>query len=373
MVDIIKSLGVPYVCGNPGSSFRGLQESIVNYGNNTQPEFLTCLHEESAVAMAHGYAKIEGKPLVVLAHGTVGLQHASMAIYNAYVDRVPVYLVLGNTLDATMRQQGYEWWHSVQDASAMVRDYVKWDDTPASLPHFGESAVRAYKIAMTPPYGPVVIVADTELQERPIPEGENLRVPKLTLASPPQGDSGAVAELARLLVGAANPVLIADKLARTPAGMQHLVELAELLQAAVISQNGRMGAWAGSVRAGQLVETMGAPRLLVGGALSLVVCAVLVWKLDRMNRRSAVSPGRADEKLSAGPSGFRMLTWEVDGPEYYRSSTVQLQGAESPRSFQVLVKDLPQGEFEVRATVTRADKSELKSRCHLTVMPGLER
>jgi len=122
----------------------------------------------------------------------------------------------------------------------MVRDYVKWDDTPASLQHFGESAVRAYKIAMTPPYGPVVMVADTELQERPIPEGENLRVPKLTLASPPQGDSGAVAELARLLVGATNPLLIADKLARTPAGMQHLIELAELLQAAVISQNGRM-------------------------------------------------------------------------------------------------------------------------------------
>ena len=240
MVDVMKSLALDYVCVNPGSSFRGLHESIVNYGGNKAPEMITCCHEESAVAMAHGYFKIEGKPLAVFAHGTVGLQHASMAIYNAYVDRVPVYLVLGNTLDATMRQQGYEWWHSVQDASAMVRDYVKWDDTPASLPHFGESAVRAYKIAMTPPYGPVVIVADTELQERPLPEGENLRVPKLTLASPPQGDSGAVAELARLLVGATNPLLIADKLARTPAGMQHLIELAELLQAAVISQNGRM-------------------------------------------------------------------------------------------------------------------------------------
>jgi acetolactate synthase-1/2/3 large subunit len=240
MVDVLKSLGVDYVCVNPGSSFRGLHESIVNYGGNKAPEMITCCHEESAVAMAHGYFKIEGKPLAVFAHGTVGLQHASMAIYNAYCDRVPVYLVLGNTLDATMRQQGYEWWHSVQDASAMVRDYVKWDDTPASLQHFGESAVRAYKIAMTPPYGPVVIVADTELQERPIPDGETVRVPKLTLASPPQGDSGAVAELARLLVGAANPVLIADKLARTPAGMQHLIELAELLQAAVISQNGRM-------------------------------------------------------------------------------------------------------------------------------------
>src|SRR5580700_4455380 len=99
MVDVIKSLGFEYVCANPGSSFRGLHESIINYGGNRNPEFLTCCHEESSVAMAHGYAKIEGKPLCVFAHGTVGLQHAAMAIYNAYADRVPVYLVVGNSLD----------------------------------------------------------------------------------------------------------------------------------------------------------------------------------------------------------------------------------------------------------------------------------
>jgi len=235
MVDVIKSLGVPYVCGNPGSSFRGLQESIVTYGGNEQPEFLTCLHEESAVAMAHGYAKIEGKPLIVLAHGTVGLQHASMAIYNAWCDRVPVYIILGNTLDAIMRYPGVEWVHSVQDAAAMVRDYVKWDDTPISLQHFAESAVRAYKVSMTPWAGPVVLVADAELQERPIPDHGQLRVPKLTLAAPPQADSGAVAELARFLVDAASPVLIADRAARSQAGMERLVELAELVQAAVVS------------------------------------------------------------------------------------------------------------------------------------------
>jgi thiamine pyrophosphate-dependent acetolactate synthase large subunit-like protein len=235
MVDVIKSLGVPYVCANPGSSFRGLQESIVNYGGNDQPEFLTCLHEETSVAMAHGYAKIEGKPLIVLAHGTVGLQHASMAVYNAWCDRVPVYLILGNTLDAVMRYPGVEWVHSVQDAAAMVRDYVKWDDTPISLQHFAESAVRAYKVSMTPWAGPVVIVADAELQERPIPEHAQLRIPKLTLASPPQADSGAVAELARLLMNAENPVLIADRAARSQTGMERIVELAELVQAAVVS------------------------------------------------------------------------------------------------------------------------------------------
>jgi acetolactate synthase I/II/III large subunit len=236
MVDVLKSLAFPYVCANPGSSFRGLQESIVNYGGNSAPEFLTCCHEESAVAMAHGYAKIEGKPLAILAHGTVGLQHASMAIYNAWCDRVPVYIILGNTLDASMRYPGVEWVHSVQDASAMVRDYVKWDDTPVSLQHFAESAVRAYKVTMTPWQGPVVLVADSELQERPIAEhGGPLRIPKLTLAAPPQADSAAVVELARMLVNAASPLLVADRAARTAAGLTLLVELAELLQAGVIS------------------------------------------------------------------------------------------------------------------------------------------
>jgi thiamine pyrophosphate-dependent acetolactate synthase large subunit-like protein len=99
MVDVFKTLGIEYIAANPGSSFRGLQEAFINYGKNTSPEWLTCCHEESSVAMAHGYAKIEGKPMMIMAHGTVGLQHASMAIYNAYCDRVPVYIVLGNILD----------------------------------------------------------------------------------------------------------------------------------------------------------------------------------------------------------------------------------------------------------------------------------
>ena len=149
------------------------------------------------MAMAHGYFKIEGKPMAVLVHGTVGLQHAAMAIYNAYCDRVPVYVIVGNSVDATQRRPGVEWTHSVQDAAAMVRDFVKWDDLPASLQHFAESAVRAYKIAMTPPMMPVVIVADGDLQEDPVShEDATLRIPKLTRATPPQGDSAAVAEAA---------------------------------------------------------------------------------------------------------------------------------------------------------------------------------
>jgi thiamine pyrophosphate-dependent acetolactate synthase large subunit-like protein len=239
MVDVFKTLGIEYIAANPGSSFRGLQESFINYGKNTSPEWLTCCHEESSVAMAHGYAKIEGKPMMIMAHGTVGLQHASMAIYNAYCDRVPVYIVLGNILDVNYRRGTAEWVHSVQDAAAMVRDYTKWDDTPVSLSHFAESAVRAYNISMTPPYEPVVLVADGTLQEEPVTE-KNLRIPKLVMSAPPQGDSGAVAEAAKLLVSAENPVIVAGRVARTPKGIDYLVELADVLQARVQDQRMRM-------------------------------------------------------------------------------------------------------------------------------------
>jgi acetolactate synthase I/II/III large subunit len=239
MVDVLKAIGLQYICANPGSSFRALHESIVSYGGNSAPELITCCHEESSVAMAHGFAKIDGRPIGVMAHGTVGLQHAAMAVYNAYCDRVPVYIIVGNTLDATERRPGVEWAHSVQDAASLVRDFSKWDDTPISLEHFAESAVRAYTLAVTPPMAPVLLVADSELQERPLAADFKLRVPRLTSSAPPQGDVGAVADAAKRLVAAEQPVIVADRAARTPAGLAALVELAETLQAVVIDQGGR--------------------------------------------------------------------------------------------------------------------------------------
>ena len=233
MVDVLKSLDFEYICSNPGSSFRELHESFINHGGNRSPEWITCLHEEQSVAIADGYAQIEGKPLLVMAHGTVGIQHASMAIYNSFCSRIPIYIIAGNSLDATERRPGVEWVHSVQDAAAMVRDYIKWDDTPLSLPHFAESAVRAYRIAMSSPMAPVMLVADSGLQETAVPDGSDFRIPNLTIPSPPQGDSGAVAELAQLLVDAENPVIVAGDVVRSQDGMDQLVELAELLQAPV--------------------------------------------------------------------------------------------------------------------------------------------
>src|SRR5881409_58729 len=204
MVDVIKTLGIEYAAANPGSSFEGLHESIINYGGNKMPELLTCCHEESSVAMAHGYAKIEGKPMLAIVHGNIGLQHASMAIYNAYADRVPVFVMAGNWRDAGSRANGVNSYHSAQDMALIVRDYVKWDDEPGSLAAFAESAVRAYKIAMTPPMEPVLLVIDHDMQLRALGEGSP-KIPRLTMPAPPAGDAAAVREAARLLLAAENP------------------------------------------------------------------------------------------------------------------------------------------------------------------------
>jgi acetolactate synthase I/II/III large subunit len=240
MVDVFKTLDIDYLAMNCASSFRGLHESVLNYGGNVKPEILTCPHEEIAVAMAHGYAKMEGKPMAMICHGVVGLQHASMAMYNAWCDRVPVYVMGGNIMEANKRGNSTaEWVHSAVDIAAGVRDYTKWDDQPASLQHFAESAVRAYKIATTPPMGPVLLSLDAELQENPIHDAESLHIPKLSKVIPPQADSGAIAEAAKLLVGAQAPLIVVDRMARTPAGMARLVELAEALQCAVMDRFGR--------------------------------------------------------------------------------------------------------------------------------------
>ena len=216
MVDVIKSLDIEYLPSNPASSFRGLHESLINYGGNKKPEFLTCTHEECAVAMAHGYFKIAGKPMMTLCHGTVGLQHASMAIYNAWCDRVPVIVVGGNDLDASKRPPGVPTFHSAQDINALVRDFTKWDDTPVSLQHFAQSFVRAYKIAMTPPYAPVAISLDAGLQQEPIHgNGESLSIPRYvpTVAAGRRSQCGR--EAARLLANAERPVIVVDRAART--------------------------------------------------------------------------------------------------------------------------------------------------------------
>ena len=222
MVDVLNSLGIEYLAINCASSYRGLHEAVVNHGNN-KPEIITCVHEDIAVHMAQGYAKIEGKPMAMACHGVVGLQHATMAMYNAWCDRVPVLVMGGNIMEADKRAPGAEWPHSGVDIGQIVREFTKWDDQPASLQHFAESTVRAYKIATTPPMGPVFLALDAELQENPIPDAESLAHSQTRAGDPAAGRFRRLAEAAKMLVEAQNPLIICDRLARTPAGMANLV------------------------------------------------------------------------------------------------------------------------------------------------------
>ena len=242
VVDVMKHLDIKYVASNCASSFRGLQESVVNYGGNNKPEWLTCMHEEISTALAHGYFKITGKPIISMVHAVVGLQHASMAIYNAYCDRAAVIVVAGNSADVNTRRPGVEWRHSAVDQGAMVRDYTKWDDQPVSLQHAAESMMRAHQIASAAPESPVLLSMDSDLMERPIEKREEskLVIPKVSVNIPPQGDSNALREVAKLLVEAENPVIVADFYARTEKGPAMLTQLAELLQAPVVDLYGRL-------------------------------------------------------------------------------------------------------------------------------------
>lgn len=242
MVDVLRALDLEYIASNPASTFRSLQESIVNYGNNRMPEFLTALHEDSSVHYAHGYAKITGKPMAALVHGNVGLQHASMAIYNAFADQVPVYVIAGNVASEWVRRPGAETAHASVDQAQMVRDYVKWDEQPYALRDFSNSAARCYDAAVTESPGPVLLDVDAEIQEEEVHAEHmaDLHIPRLARRPSAVADSAAIDEIATLLVNAENPLIAADRFGTNMESIPLLVELAEALQAPVIDSRGRM-------------------------------------------------------------------------------------------------------------------------------------
>ena len=234
---MLRELDIPYVALNPGSSYRGLHDSIFNYLGNTRPRMLLCLHEESAVALAHGYAKVTGRPLAVIAHANVGLMHAAMAIFNAWCDRVPM-IVLGATgaVDAVRRRPWIEWIHTVRDQGALIRNYTKWDDQPSSIGAAQEALLRANMIAQTAPCGPVYINLNLELQEDEIaaapPHPETTRF----VPPPPLEPAGPVLrQAADLLARAERPVMLMGRTSRDPEAWQRRIELAEAIGARVMT------------------------------------------------------------------------------------------------------------------------------------------
>jgi acetolactate synthase-1/2/3 large subunit len=222
IVDALKSVGIQFVMANPGSSFEGLQESVINYGRNDM-EFITALHEESAVAAAHGYAKAEGKPMATLLHGVIGVQHAAMAIYNAYVDRVPIVMIAGLDYEGPVAA------HNATDMGAIVRGFTKWDAQPRTLTDAISAIQRAYQVAITPPTAPVLVTLTGEIQKEET-AGRTINIPQYRPPQMPAADYISTKRIATVLVDARNPRINVGRL-RTPAGVTLAIELVELLGA----------------------------------------------------------------------------------------------------------------------------------------------
>lgn len=241
VVDLMKAFDIEYAAFNPGATFRGIHDSIVNYGGNYKPEVIFCHHEEISVAIAHGYAKAKNKPMIAITHNMVGLQHASMAIFNAYIDRVPI-MVLGGTgpMNSKRRRPRIDWIHTALVQGNQVRDYVKWDDQPYSLADVPDSFIRGYRIATTDPMAPIYINYDADIQEDALTAALDIPdVIRYAAPAPAQANPEALRKAAEMLVNAQTPLIVADQLGRNPKAVDALVELAETLALPVVDKGAR--------------------------------------------------------------------------------------------------------------------------------------
>ena len=237
MAEMLRRLDLRYIALTPGASYRGLHDSLVNYLGNRDPQMIVCLHEEHAVAIAQGYGKVTERPMGVALHSNVGLMHATMAVFNAWCGRVPIFM-LGATGpgDAEERRPWIDWIHTSKDQGALIRHYTKWDDEPRSVGATLEAMTRAYQIAATEPRGPTYVCLDVALQESKLDGPVNFPdVERHKPGRPAAPSADAVEEAARLLVGAKKPVLLMGRMSRSVADWQARIELAEALGAAVLT------------------------------------------------------------------------------------------------------------------------------------------
>jgi acetolactate synthase-1/2/3 large subunit len=241
IVDMMHMYDLPHASLNPGASYRGLHDSIVNYGQN-RPTMMLCQHEETAVQIAHGYAKATGKPMIAILHNLVGLLHANMAIYYAYIDRAPVFIV-GATgpMDETKRRPRIDWIHTAQGQGEAVRQYTKWDYQPHTIDGVPESFARAYGVMMTQPQGPVYMIYDAWLQEQKLEHEVKLPPPGAVKVPSRLGpDPQALAKAADMIAAAQHPVIIAEYVGRDHEAFHSLVDLAETAGIPVHDINGRL-------------------------------------------------------------------------------------------------------------------------------------
>jgi acetolactate synthase-1/2/3 large subunit len=240
MVEVLRELGIKYMALNPGASYRGLHDSLVNFETGNGPQLIMCTHEEIAVAIANGYARATGEIMATGLHDIVGLQHASMAIFNAWCDRTPILNLGGGGPQDTTNRRSTDWVHTALVQGLAVREYVKFDDQPNSVDAVAESFLKAYRIAMTEPKGPVYICLDSDVQEAKI--DKPMIVPHAQFFRPPAGPGAnpeSLRNAARVLAEAQWPVIVAGEVGRNPKALPPLLDLAEALGAAVIDSDGR--------------------------------------------------------------------------------------------------------------------------------------
>ena len=310
IVDLMRQYGFKHAAINPGSSFRALHDSIVNYGGNERPRIVLCCHEEIAVAVAHGYARATGEAGLAICHNVVGLQHASMAIYNAWIDRVPI-IVIGAT--GPSDPTGDEPFprlapvHTAHLQGQLVRDYVKWDYQPASLPGVIESFARAYKIALTEPMGPVYLCYDAKLQEDRIENAPGLEFPTDSLVSvSPSGNPQRLEEVARQLLQAKNPAIIAGMVGRNAGVWKSLVAFAEMLGLPVIDQGLRF-----NLPTTHSLTVTGAEKDVLGEADVVLALDVidLYWAIHRLGQTHERLLNPTAKLIRIGMEDFTVRSW----------------------------------------------------------------
>jgi benzoylformate decarboxylase/acetolactate synthase-1/2/3 large subunit len=237
VVGVLDRLGIEAVALNPGASFRGIHDSLVSMEG---PAPILALHEGVAVAIAHGYAKATGRPMAALVHNLVGLQHASMGIFNAFSDNAPVVILGGaGPMDTTRRRPWIDWVHTPTIQNSTVRDFTKWDAAPASLEAVPDALIRAHRIARTLPEGPTYVAIDALLQEQEVPEGFELGTVPTSVPSTFGPPLEMLERFASLLSNASRPLIIADGVGRSERAYEALILLAEELAIGVVDLGAR--------------------------------------------------------------------------------------------------------------------------------------
>jgi thiamine pyrophosphate-dependent acetolactate synthase large subunit-like protein len=329
--ETLRRLGLPYVALTPGSSFRGLHDSLVNHLGNDRPELIVCLHEEHAVAVAHGYAKVTERPLAAALHANVGLMHATMALFNAYCDRVPL-LAVGATgpVDEALRRPWIDWLHTTPDQAAIVRPFLKWDAQPDSAQAGVNALVEGWTRACSYPCGPAYVCLDSALQESPLPPGVT---PHLTQPpAPPAPRADEVDRAAGMLATAERPLVLAGRVGRGQAEWDARVRLMESLGARVLTDLKAAAAFP----IAHALHPAPAGTFLTPEGATLVREADAILSLDWIDLAGT---------LKAAGAGARVISCTIDDSGLFAPPDADLEMAAHPdRLVAALVERVPRRE-----------------------------